>query len=382
MVERTLSHWERNIYFREVDLTIIGAGLVGLCTGIAVLERYPDRKVLILERTAIALGASSRNAGFICYGSPTELMDDLKHHPPEEVFGLFQRRYAGVRKLLDIIGKEDVDWSSEGGHELLHSNLPMGLLGQDDLDFLNLHIEKGTGLKNYFYFDNERLKKSTFRHFDQWIANDHEAGVHPLKIVLKLEAIFRQKGGRILHGVTIGKWREENSGVWIENDAYPSFFTKKLLFCVNGFAPHFFPGIDVRPARNRVLLIRSEQVKIPEGCFHVDRGFIYFRKLGSALLIGGGRHLDIEHEYRDDFGYQPRIEQYLLDFAVEHVLENGDFIVEDRWTGIMGMGSAKSPIVKMVSPHTGVAVRMGGMGLALASTTGEEACQMIYSQSE
>ncbi len=382
MEEHTLSHWERNIYFHEVDLTIIGAGLVGLCTGIAVLNAHPGRKVLILERSPMALGASTRNAGFICYGSPTELLDDLKQQPPEQVFDLFGRRYAGVQKLLSMTGKEEVDWIAKGGHELLDVHFPMGLLRQEDLDFLNRNIELVTGLKDYFYFDEDRLMQSPFRHFQQWIANDHEAAVHPLKILLKLEALFREKGGRILHGVSIQNWQEENAGVRIETDVYSQMYSGKLLFCVNGFAPRYFPGIDVRPARNRVLVLRVTGTTLPEGCFHADRGFIYFRKVGDCLLIGGGRHLDLEHEYCDDFGFQPRIESFLIDFAKKYLLKDSNFVVEDRWTGIMGMGSAKSPIVKMVSRHTGLAVRMGGMGLALASTTGIEACRMIYGTGE
>lgn len=83
-----LSYWEKSIYFHEVDVVIIGAGIVGLCTGISLLEIDPSLKVIILERNYLPLGASTKNAGFACFGSPSELLEDLRRHDESKVYSL------------------------------------------------------------------------------------------------------------------------------------------------------------------------------------------------------------------------------------------------------------------------------------------------------
>ena len=71
-----LSFWERKAFFEGIDFTIIGAGIVGYSTAIQIKEKYPNARVLILEKGYLPSGASSKNAGFACFGSPTELFDD------------------------------------------------------------------------------------------------------------------------------------------------------------------------------------------------------------------------------------------------------------------------------------------------------------------
>lgn len=51
------------------DVLILGAGIVGLSTGIALLESNPELKVIIAEKEMeIALHASGRNSGVLHAG--------------------------------------------------------------------------------------------------------------------------------------------------------------------------------------------------------------------------------------------------------------------------------------------------------------------------
>ena len=73
-----LSFWERKAFFDGIDFTIIGAGIVGFTTAIQLKDKYPNSRVLILEKGYLPSGASSKNTGFTCFGSPTEIFDDLQ----------------------------------------------------------------------------------------------------------------------------------------------------------------------------------------------------------------------------------------------------------------------------------------------------------------
>jgi glycine/D-amino acid oxidase-like deaminating enzyme len=56
----------------EVDVAIVGAGYTGLWTALAVRERDPSARVVVLEAEEVGYGPSGRNGGF-CHGYWSEL---------------------------------------------------------------------------------------------------------------------------------------------------------------------------------------------------------------------------------------------------------------------------------------------------------------------
>jgi hypothetical protein len=58
------------------------------------------------------------------------------------------------------------------------------------------------------------------------------------------------------------------------------------------------------------------------------------------------------------------------------ILPNQKFEIDQRWSGIMGLGPVKSSIVKEISKNVYCAVRLGGMGIAIGSLIGEEAAEI------
>lgn len=58
-------------------------------------------------------------------------------------------------------------------------------------------------------------------------------------------------------------------------------------------------------------------------------------------------------------------------------MPNQDFEIEHRWSGIMGLGSSKNPIVEQLSHNVFCGVRLGGMGVAIGSLIGTELADLI-----
>jgi glycine/D-amino acid oxidase-like deaminating enzyme len=151
----------------------------------------------------------------------------------------------------------------------------------------------------------------------------------------------------------------------------------KVLICTNGFAQQFLPQHDVHPARAQVLVtspIDDLQVK---GTFHYQSGYYYFRNVNDRILIGGGRNLDFEGETTTTFANTAQITDALKDMLSSIVLPNTEFSIHYEWSGIMGVGKTKAPIVDKVDQHIGVGVRMGGMGIAIGSLVGEELADLF-----
>ena len=51
--------------------------------------------------------------------------------------------------------------------------------------------------------------------------------------------------------------------------------------------------------------------------------------------------------------------------------------IEHRWSGIMGIGTEKIPIIQFYGKRTLIAVRMGGMGIAIGTWVGEKAAALL-----
>jgi glycine/D-amino acid oxidase-like deaminating enzyme len=72
-----LSYWEKN-WFTNVDYTIVGSGIVGLHAGLRLREKFPDSKILVLEK-GFSTGASTRmQVLFVCLGDYDDLRTQRK----------------------------------------------------------------------------------------------------------------------------------------------------------------------------------------------------------------------------------------------------------------------------------------------------------------
>ena len=86
-----LSFWEIES-FLTYDYIIIGSGIIGLSTAISLKERLPESSVLVLDRGLFPVGASTRNAGFACFGSLTEILSDIELNGPDKTLGVIENR--------------------------------------------------------------------------------------------------------------------------------------------------------------------------------------------------------------------------------------------------------------------------------------------------
>jgi glycine/D-amino acid oxidase-like deaminating enzyme len=61
----------------------------------------------------------------------------------------------------------------------------------------------------------------------------------------------------------------------------------------------------------------------------------------------------------------------------EIIIPEQNYTIDHVWSGIMGFGENKSPIVRRVSENIFCAVRLGGMGVAIGSLVGQEAVELM-----
>jgi gamma-glutamylputrescine oxidase len=370
-----LSYWEQESYFNKIDLAIIGSGIVGLSAAIHYKELYPSSKVVVLERGILPSGASSKNAGFACFGSPSEIIDDLSHQSEEETFALVEKRWRGLQVLRKRIGDEKLNYKNYGSYEIFkeHESFEQCL---SQLPYLNRKLQDITGVKNVYSQADEKIKIFGFKNASHLIENKLEGQLNTGEMIKSLYQLAVSKGIIIINGIEVEKPMDSHKEVLLRTGNF-SFSAKKVIVAVNGFAKQLFPELEVNPGRAQVLVTSPiENLKI-KGTFHFDKGYYYFRNIGNRVLFGGGRNLNFKGEETYEMNLTEQIQQSLEHHLKSSILPDVDFTIDHRWSGIMGVGNSKTTIVKHLSPNMVCAVRMGGMGVAIGSLIGEEAAEMI-----
>jgi len=80
--------------------------------------RYRCGTIEIFEKETYGTLASSRNAGFACFGSISEIYADIDRYGLDQTLSLVQKRRAGINKIRERYGPEAIDYKGHGGYEV------------------------------------------------------------------------------------------------------------------------------------------------------------------------------------------------------------------------------------------------------------------------
>ena len=376
-----LSFWEKDSWFNNIDVCIIGSGIVGLNAALHLKTNAPKLKILVLDRGILPSGASTKNAGFACFGSLSEILSDLKIMPENEVVDLIEERFLGLQLLRKTLGDEALDYKEWGGFEMFttaQENLYERCL--DLMPRLNILLKERFKINSSIYQNAEETNNIFgFNGVQHLIKNTLEGQINTGKMMKALIQKVQQLGITIVCGTEIKQFAETEVGVELETLQWGTIKAKKLIIATNGFAKQLLPELDVKPGRAQVLITNEiENLKI-KGCFHFDEGYYYFRNIGKRILLGGGRNLDFKEEETYSHDVTDKIQLALENLLSTVILPDQTYTIEQRWSGTLGLGQIKKPIIQAIGKHSICAVRMGGMGVAIGSLVGKKASELLIS---
>lgn len=368
------SFWEKQKIEQASDVTIIGAGIVGLSTALSIREHFPGISIKILERAPHPNGASTKNAGFSCFGSVSELLDDIQSMGEEACMEVVRMRWHGLQRMRQRAGDQALAYQYAGGTELFRKE-DRELQEQcfDTMNTCNHLIRAYTGLVDcYSVIENTSLPGFE----SKAIFNQYEGLLQPVNMMQRLYQLAIAQDIQVHYGIEITS---------IDAGAHVLHSTEKLtigyetlILCTNGFTTRLRPDLAVVPARNQVLITEPLPGNPLRSGYHVDKGYLYFREYEGRILLGGGRNMDAENEQTDVFGNTPFISQ-LLDRVLDDIYPGASSRVAWRWSGILGIGPSKKPIIEWIEEDVIAGVRMGGMGVAIGSWLGDELAQRYAS---
>ncbi|EGR29780.1 oxidoreductase, putative [Ichthyophthirius multifiliis] len=322
------SYWDKQHFLENHDVIIVGGGIAGLSCASSILETYPSKKVIILERGQIPCGASTKNAGFLLKQLVKKSNDILRKYFPEDVF---------------IIKNEIVE-------------------------------ECGFNKQNIKYIVQNRLCGQ----------------INVGDTIKALIQYVSTKGGLYLTGCEVMNYEQQGYEIVkvevkcsIDNNQKYIFKTKNLILCTNGFTNNLIKeNMDMIPLRGQIIMTKPIQNLKVKGLFCADYTSYYFRVFDNRILIGGGLLDAYEEEQTTEFKNSEAIKNRLLNYLKEQILPNTDFEVDFSWSGIMCFSKknieCKDYIIQKIDRNVFFVGRFCGWGMCMASLAGQETKDLVF----
>ena len=367
-----LSYWEKTT-LRHFDLVVVGGGIVGHFTALFYAQKNPNHRIAILERGLFPSGASTKNAGFACFGTIAELEHDVTSIGEEATAALVMKRYNGIKLLRETLGDEAIDYREVGGYEMCFEPPK-----QERIDFFNDLLEAHLGSRPYSVQPSEGYGFST--NVTHLIKNGLEGTVDTGKMMAALQQKAAQAGVLIFTQSTVEKLESTSEGktVYIQTkDGSVAFFARQVALCTNAYSQKFLADEELEPGRGLILVSKPHPAFHWEGSFHYHDGYNYFRTADGRLLLGGGRHLDKQGEATLVPGINSAIEKALKEDVASLIAPGVAVEIDYLWSGVMAFGSSKQPVIKRIDDHMVAGIRLGGMGVAIGAHIGQDLAALI-----
>ena len=240
------------------DLTVIGGGIVGLATALAITERYPDLKLALVEKeTEVARHQTGRNSGVVhsgIYYKPGSLKARLCVRGVALLQNFCQSHalpYERVGKVIVATRERELPGLEALFTRGVQNGVPdLRLVDSTELKELEPHA---AGLKA--------------------IHSPHTAIVNYGKIAQKIAALLRQRGVRLEAGAPVTGIKEGPAGLRVTTSK-EEIHTRTLINCAGLHADRIARMSGLTP-RVRIVPFRGEYYFLKPHRRDLVRGLIY-----------------------------------------------------------------------------------------------------------
>ena len=213
---------------KDYDHIIIGAGIIGISLGLALLERSPGKKVLIIDKeNKPGVHASGRNSGVLHAGF---------YYSPDSLKAKFCR--LGNLELRKFCKENNLRILETG----------KVVVCQDKQDVLRLEelyrrgVENGVDIELHSFQELSRIEPAA-QTIDKFIWSPTTAVGSPKDVIEKLSEKFVKSGGKFLFNQKV-KLIKKNNEVLIQTKS-ANYFAKAIINSAGAYAAELAKQVNV-----------------------------------------------------------------------------------------------------------------------------------------
>jgi glycine/D-amino acid oxidase-like deaminating enzyme len=339
----------------EVEVCVIGAGVCGLSCARRLAEQGIG--VVVLERGAVAGGASGRNGGFLLAGVAPF------HNDARDSFGVERARAMYARTLA---AQSDVyDLAAELGAD--DAVRRVGMLrvaaSEDEAEHVRRHAEalREDGFPAELV-EREELPPALRRGGLAACFTENDGALHPARWYRLLAGAAEAAGARICERSPVSApVPSPAEGPVLTGGG--SVRADHVVVAADGALPALVPEYAGRVRPRRLHMIATAPLPPAfETLVYARWGYEYMQQRPDGRILGGGfSDVDAEDSYTDSDAGSPvmweRMERYLREEL------GADPEVTHRWAGVVGYTEDALPYVGEVPGRPGLYVSGGYSGV-------------------
>jgi glycine/D-amino acid oxidase-like deaminating enzyme len=334
----TISYWldaHREKQTRQVDVAIIGGGIMGACAA-WWLSKRKGLKTALIEANKPGWGAAGRSGGFVLRGIMAYYDQACERYGREQAKWIFQ--------FTEQTQAHMAEFAEQTGNQFQYQRCGSYLLACS-LEELH-YLERAAAMLVEDGFTAEYLKQDPLkRDYYGAIYNPGDAAVQPALLV---EALIAASGVSVLQGEQVFRLEPSSTGgVEIESGGY-RIRCDRLLLLTNAYAPlleQWFAG-KLQPVRGQVIVTRPLKKQVLDRICYANFGYEYFRQLPDGrLLLGGCREPFAAEEVTYADNVTPSVQTALIGYLKDRFPEAAGVGIDYRWSGVMAFTRDGLPLV-------------------------------------
>jgi gamma-glutamylputrescine oxidase len=397
-IDANLSHWlagwedyqaseplRQKIY---ADLTIIGAGFTGVSTAYHISQRFPDKKIVLLDAKTLANGASGRNCGLML-----NWINGVSSDDPELTRLVYDTTREGIDLILQLIQTHQLKvrhkregcltmYTDSQRAEDAHAHA-------EELQSWGINVEYLSGANLSSRVQTERAKGAVF--------DASEGIINGVDLVRGLKPVLLSQGVEIYENTPVMSINEGKEIILTTPQG--EIRSKAIVLATNGYTArlgYFRTGIF--PLHSHMISTESltPEQKYAIGWkeisgFSDDLDRIAFGGLtpDGGVIFGGGSNDAYSYLYgnRTQYPWSPtsanRSYQAVQDRLREYFPKALQLRIAHRWTGTLGITMSRLCSMGVRGRHRNVFYALGysGHGIVLGNLAGKVLCD-IYSGSD
>ncbi len=369
----------------KADIVIIGGGFTGLSSAYNLIQKFPDKKIVLLEGACCGYGASGRNGGFCDAGVPG-LRRFVEESGPEAGRKAFQATLYGIQQIRELVTEHGVacDFEENGMLETA--------INEEQAKHLEKSHEtyKALGIETTLLNGKELEAEVKSPRYIAGMKFPYGAIVNPAKLARGIKPVVEKAGVEVRERTVV--MRVTPGTVHRVETEMGEITAPTLVLGLNGYSPKlgFFRN-RVMPLCNYVIATEPLSTAQWESIGWQNRQgiadmrvlFDYSRPTADGrIVIGGSKAPYFADDALSSGNYKPALELLTKSLFTTFPQLEG-LRIDHAWGGTMGFTLDFVPSVGVMGENKNIfyGVAYNGEGVAFGQTAGRIISELMAGES-